>query len=451
MTDQTRDAWGSQLGFILAATGSAVGLGHIWRFPYVAGENGGAAFVLLYIGSVFLIGLPILLVELTLGRHSHRDPVGAIKAIAGQSGWKYLGYLGVASGVFILSFYTVVAGWTFGYLFKTLIGDLTPFGAFSNNALLNGGLYLAFLLMTVGVVYGGISGGIEKWSKILMPILPVILIAIIIYGLTLDGAGAGVSFYLKPDFSRISTDTVLVALGQAFFANSLGMGAMVTYGSYLKDSDNIPGSGLSVVLFGLLISFLAGFAIFPAVFAMGASPAEGPQLVFVVLPQIFASMPGGVLVGFAFFLILTIAALTSTISMMEVPVAFLIDEKKMVRKTAVWVVAGVTVLFGIPSALSFGGSAFFTDLPFLPEAWSVDSFFDIMDYIFGNVALPVGGFFFAVFLGWRWGIDEAIAEIAKGNQSFLGIKSKVWGVLVKYVCPIIIVIVLLNAMGIISF
>ena len=446
MTTESRGTWGSRMGFILAASGSAVGLGHIWRFPYVTGENGGAAFVLLYIASVFIIGVPILFAELTLGRHAQRNPVGAIKAIAPRSNWKYLGYLGVSCGVFILSYYALIAGWTFGYIFKTALNDGASFQQFSENAALSALFYVIFILLTIGVVYGGVRGGIERWSKILMPVLPLLLLIIIVYSLTLPGAMAGVRFYLRPDFSGVTGNTVLIALGQAFFANSLGMGAMVTYGSYLDKRQNIVSSGIAVVSFGILISLLAGLAIFPAVFAMGKSPAGGPELVFVVLPEIFRMMPGGIVVGTLFFILLAIAALTSTISLLEVPVAFLIDEKNMRRKVATWLVGGVTVLFGIPSALSFGASGFFTSLP----VFGGISFFGMMDYIFGNVALPVGGVMFALLVGWRWGIHEAVKEICQGHRKFLGFQSRAWGVLLRYVCPVVILLVLLRSSGLLG-
>jgi neurotransmitter:Na+ symporter, NSS family len=443
MSTDARGSWGSRFGFVLAAAGSAVGLGHIWRFPYVTGENGGAAFVILYIGCVFLIGVPILFAELALGRHSNRNPVGAIKAIAPTGVWKYLGYLGVATGLFILSYYTLIAGWTFGYIFKTMLGNPITFDEFSSNSGLNALLYIVFLLMSIGVVYGGVRGGIERWSKILMPVLPVILLFIIIYSLTLPGAMKGVSFYLRPDFSEITGQTFMIALGQAFFANSLGMGAMITYGSYLPKKENIIASGVIVVAFGIVISFLAGFAIFPAVFAMGKSPAEGAALVFVILPEIFEMMPGGILVGTLFFLLLAIAALTSAISLLEVPVSFLIDEKQVSRKIATWAVGGVTLLFGIPSALSFGASDFFSNLPFLQGK----SFFDLMDYTFGSIALPLGGMLFSVFVAWRWGMIGASEEIALGNPGFLGIQSQVWSFILKFLCPVVILLVLLNSIG----
>jgi neurotransmitter:Na+ symporter, NSS family len=444
MSTNTRGSWGSRFGFVLAATGSAVGLGHIWRFPYVTGENGGAAFVILYILCVFLIGVPILFAELALGRHSHKNPVGAIKAIAPVGVWKYLGYLGVATGLFILSYYTLIAGWTFGYIFKTLLQHPISFDEFSTNAPLNALLYIIFLLMSIGVVYGGVQGGIERWSKILMPVLPIILLFIIIYSLTLEGAIEGVKFYLRPDFSVITGETVMIALGQAFFANSLGMGAMITYGSYLDKKENIIAAGTIVVAFGIMISFLAGFAIFPAVFAMGKSPAEGAALVFVILPEIFEMMPGGILIGTLFFLLLAIAALTSAISLLEVPVSFLIDEKQMRRKVATWLVGGLTLLFGIPSALSFGASEFFSELFF----WPGQSFFGMMDYIFGSIALPLGGMMFSVFVAWRWGMLGASKEISLGNSSFIGIQSRIWGIILKYICPIVILLVLLYSINV---
>lgn len=447
MSTDSRGSWGSRFGFVLAAAGSAVGLGHIWRFPYVTGEHGGAAFVLLYILCVFLIGVPILFAELALGRHSHKNPVGAIKAIAPVGTWKYLGYLGVATGLCILSYYTLIAGWTFGYIFKTLMQNPITFQEFSTNSLLNSTLYVIFLLMTIGVVYGGVQGGIERWSKILMPVLPLILIFIIVYSLTLEGAIEGVRFYLRPDFSLITGETVMIALGQAFFANSLGMGAMITYGSYLKKQENIIVSGVTVVVFGILISFLAGFAVFPAVFAMGQSPAAGPELVFVILPTIFEMMPGGLLIGTLFFILLAIAALTSAISLLEVPVAFLIDEKKVSRRIATWLVGGVTLLFGIPSALSFGASEFFSNLPF----WEGQSFFGMMDYIFGSVALPLGGMMFSIFVAWRWKVANASQEIALGNEKFMGFQSKLWGAILSYLCPLVIFVVFLYSTGILNW
>lgn len=443
MSTDSRGNWGSRFGFVLAASGSAVGLGNIWRFPYVTGDNGGAVFVLIYLVCVLIVGIPILFAELSIGRHAQRNPVGAIKAIAPNSNWKLLGYLGVAAGLFILSYYVVIAGWTFGYIFKTLFIEGSAFEEFASNAPLVLGLYIAFLILTIGIVYGGISGGIERWAKILMPILPILLITIIVYTLTLPGAMDGVRFYLQPDFSEISGQTFLVALGQAFFSLSLGMGAMMTYGSYLKKSENIVVSGSTVMVFDIAIALLAGLAIFPALFAMGKSPAEGTALVFIILPEIFAAMPGGIIVGTMFFVLLSIAALTSAISLLEVPVSFLIDEKKYKRKVAVFLVGGIVLLFGIPSALSAGSVGFLTNLPFLPGT----SFLDMMDFVFGTILLPFGGMMIAIFVGWKWTIKKAGQEIAEGNQKFLGIQLKLWGFTIRYICPVIILLVLLNSIG----
>jgi neurotransmitter:Na+ symporter, NSS family len=444
MDSDARGVWGSKIGFILAAAGSAVGLGNIWRFPYVTGENGGAVFVIIYVFCVFLIGVPVIFAELSIGRHTQKNPVGAIMQIAPNSAWKILGYLGVLTGLCILSYYALIAGWTFGYIFKTIFHDLTSFDDFINNTALSLVLYIIFLVMTIGIVYGGVAGGIERWSKILMPLLPVLLISITVYSLTLDGAMDGIRFYLQPDFSEVGGRTVLVALGQAFFSLSLGMGAMMTYGSYLSKKENIISSGVTVVLFDILIALLAGFAIFPAIFAFGKSPAEGPALVFVILPEIFEAMPGGILVGCIFFILLSIAALTSAISLLEVPVAFIIDEKKKNRKITVWIVGGITLLVGLPSALSFGNIEVLSNLPF----WEGHSFFDLMDFAFGTVALPLGGMFLALFVGWRWGAVHASKELDLGNGSFIGFQSKVWMFLIKYICPIIILLVLLNTIGV---
>jgi neurotransmitter:Na+ symporter, NSS family len=444
MSPEPRGVWGSKIGFILAAAGSAVGLGNIWRFPYVTGENGGAVFVIIYIFCVFIIGVPVIFAELAIGRHTQKNPVGAIEHIAPKSAWKVLGYLGVLTGLCILSYYALVAGWTFGYIFKTIFHDLTTFGDFIDNETVSISLYIIFLLMTIGIVYGGVSGGIERWAKILMPLLPVLLIAITVYALTLENAMDGIRFYLRPDFSEVGGKTILVALGQAFFSLSLGMGAMMTYGSYLSKKENVVSSGVTVVIFDILIALLAGFAIFPAIFAFGKSPAEGAALVFVILPEIFEAMPGGILVGGIFFVLLSIAALTSAISLLEVPVAFLIDEKKMNRKIAVWLVGGITLLVGLPSALSFGNVGFLSSLPF----WEGRSFFDLMDFIFGTVALPLGGLFLAIFVGWRWGALNASNELNTGNGSFIGFQSNVWVFLIKFICPIIILLVLLNTIGV---
>ena len=274
--DTDRGQWSSKVGFIFAAAGSAIGLGNIWRFPYIVGENGGGAFVLLYILFVLIIGLPYMFGELALGRSVQKNPVGAIEAIRPGSKWKSVGYLGVLTGAGILSFYGVIAGWTVGYIFKMATASPSGFGEFISNPWMVVPLFAGFILLTALIVYGGVEGGIERWSKILMPILFFIMLGIIIYTVTLDGAEKGLIFYLTPDFSKVTGKTVLAALGQAFFSLSLGMGLMITYGSYVSKKENIVTSAFFISVFDTLIALMAGLIIFPALFAMGEDPAAGP-------------------------------------------------------------------------------------------------------------------------------------------------------------------------------
>ncbi|MFQ5701171.1 MAG: sodium-dependent transporter, partial [Acidobacteriota bacterium] len=305
-------------------------------------------------------------------------------------------------------------------------------------------LYLAvtFIVLTVLVVLGGVEAGIERWSKILMPILVVLMLLVIIRGLTLPGAEAGLSFYLKPDFSKVNGSTILAALGQAFFSLSLGMGAMITYGSYLSKDSNLRLSGTSVAMFDTIIALMAGFMIFPALFAMGKDPAAGPTLIFVVLPEIFREMPLGTLVGVSFFILLSIAALTSTVSLLEVAVSYFVDERGWSRRKSVWVIGAASFLLGLPAALSQGAVGFLSDMTLFGNP----SLMYIMDFIWGNISLAVGALFLSLFVGWIWGADKAGAELAQGSSiSQAGIRF--WAVFIRWVCPAVIFIVLLNTIG----
>ncbi|GJQ19958.1 MAG: sodium-dependent transporter [Bacteroidia bacterium] len=444
MENNGRGTWGSRIGFILAAAGSAIGLGNIWRYPYVTGQNGGAAFVLLYLACVLVIALPILLAELSLGRHTTLNPVGAFKKLTKSKVWPLVGYLGVVTGAGILSFYLVVAGWTLGFIVRTIIPSTESFTAFVSNPWEELGYFTAFLLLTVYVVLGGVERGIERWSKLLMPALAAILFLLIIYNLTLDGAMKGVEFYLNPDFSKIHGSTFLAALGQAFFSLSLGMGTMITYGSYISKKENIPFSATAVALSDTLIAFLAGLMIFPALFAVGVEPTQGPSLVFEVLPRVFSTMPGGTLLGVLFFILLAIAALTSTVSLLEVPVAFLVDEKQWTRKKSVLVVSALVFVLGVPSALSQGY------VPALGELniFGQQDFLSLMSFLFSDLSLPLGGMFICIFVAWVWGSRNALEEIKMGTTertiSLLGI----WEFLIRYVCPVVIAIILLNVFGV---
>ena len=445
--ENQRGQWSSRFGFIMAGAGSAIGLGNVWRFPYIAGENGGAAFVLVYLLVILLLGLPYMIAELALGRATQRNPVGAILAIKPGSPWKWVGVLGVITGLGILSFYSVIAGWTLGYIYKTGVGTGLNFQKFVADPVLSILLFAVFMFITTLIVYGGVEYGIERWSKILMPLLFLLLLGLIIYSVSLPGAFKGVSFYLNPDFTRITGKTVLAALGQAFFSLSLGMGLMITYGSYLSKKENIVTSAVYISLFDTLAAFMAGLIIFPALFSMGESPAMGPALVFIILPKLFMQMPGGMIVGPFFFILLAIAALTSTISLLEVPVAYLVDEKKVSRKKIVWIAAGLTFLLGIPSALSQGASSFFTNLKLLPAYLSNSDFLSQMSFLFGDLSLVIGGLLLSIFIGWVWKADKASDEIQEGSSAFLKFK-QLWIFMIKYFIPAVIFIILLNLFGI---
>ncbi len=432
------------MGFILAATGSAIGLGNIWRFPYVTGMQGGAAFVVVYLACVFAIGVPVLIAELTLGRHTMLNPVGAIRAVSKSRFWPLLGYLGVATGVCILSYYAVIAGWTIGYIFRTIAHSESTFGSFVADPSAEIGFFIVFLVLTAGVVVGGVERGIERWSKILMPLLLVILVGLIAFSMTLEGASKGVEFYLKPDLSKISGSTILAAVGQAFFSLSLGMGTMITYGSYISKRENLAVSAASVGMADTLIAVLAGLVIFPALFSVGQAPTQGPGLVFNVLPEIFQRMPGGTIVGVFFFVLLAIAALTSTVSLLEVPVAFLVDQRKWRRKKAVLIVTIIVFVVGLPSALSQG------TVPALSSmAWAGGKgFLDVMDFLFGNLSLSIGGLLLAILVGWVWGTRRATEELLLGAGPLYAKFAPAWSFILKYVCPLIIAAVLLNLTGV---
>ena len=438
-----RGLWRSRWGFILAASGSAVGLGNVWKFPYIVGQNGGGAFVLIYLICIFVIGTPIMLTEFSLGRKTNRNPVGAFDQLKPNSLWVGIGYMGVLAGFFILSFYGVVGGWTFAYIVKSITGSVLEFASpkeaavFFGSFIGNTGEVLFYHAMFMGtciaIVLKGVHGGIEKACDILMPTLVVILFLLMLRSLTLDGAMDGVAFYLTPDFSKVDIHVVLIALGQAFFSLSLGMGCMITYGSYLSDKESLTSSTVYVVIFDTLIALLVGMVIFPAVFSMGLEPTEGPGLVFSVLPTVFASMPLGHGVAIIFFILLAIAAITSGISLLEVVVAYFIDQRGWQRKKAVLVVGSAIFAFGIPSGLSFGIMA---DVKLLGM-----NFFDHIDNIASNYFLPLGGMLTAIFVGWVWGTKNAHEEIEKYENKFSFPWSQCWEFLIRYITPVAVGIV----------
>lgn len=452
VSTENRGQWGSKFGFIMAAAGSAVGLGNIWRFPYITGQNGGGAFVLVYVLCVVLIGVPLLLTEMGLGRHTKKGTIGAFKDTGAGPFWMGIGaILALSVSFFVLSYYGVIAGWTIGYIFKTLTGAGGTFEAFAANGPMTIGLMGVFTIITILIVLGGVSGGIEKAAKILMPMLFTLIIVVAIRSLTLDGAMEGVKFYLHPDFSKITGNSILAALGQAFFSMSIGWGIMITYGSYLPKDSNLVSSGVWVGFMDTAVALLAGFMIFPAVFAFGKSPEAGPTLVFQVLPEIFTTMTGGHIIGALFFLLLMVAALTSSISMLEVPASYFIDEKKWSRKKAAWFVGILVFIVGVPSALSHGASDFFTTIE-MPLPWLSApkiGFQGILDYLFGELFIVIVALTTCAYVAWKMPVDTIVQELSNGSPSFNpgGLPSKIFVFFIRFVCPLTILLVLLNMMG----
>ena len=417
---QSREQWGSRLGFILAASGSAVGLGNIWKYPHMAGENGGGAFTIVYLICILIVGLPIVIAEFVLGRKTQLSPVGAFEKISPKSNWKWVGMLGVASAFVILSFYGVVGGWTLKYTLISLTGGFTKLAGNPDmsgslfNSFITGSLapviwQIIFMAFTIFVIVQGVKGGIEKWTKIMMPAILVILIMLMVRGLTLPNGMQALDFLFKPKFEDLTASSIVLALGHSFFTLSLGMGTMITYGSYLRRDQNLLSSALWVILLDTLIAMMAGVAIFATVFAMGADPGAGPGLIFVVLPTIFPKIAGGAVWGTLFFFLLFMAALTSAISILEVITAYFIDEKGWARKKATIIFGSVITVVGAFCSLSMGS---FNITSFLDM-----SFFDIMDYLSAKYMLPIGGMLTAVFVLYRWGISNFIAEMVVGMDN----------------------------------
>ena len=418
-----REHWGSRIGFILAAAGSAVGLGNIWRFPYITGKYGGAAFVLVYLALIFIVGFSVMLAEMAIGRKAQLNAVGSFQKLRGGA-WPIVGWMGVVAGFMILSFYAVIGGWTIKYFiwsFTGLMGDAAAgkagdvFGAFVTNTPQVIMYQAIFMLITIWVVYKGIGEGIEKYCKILMPALFVILLILIVRSVTLEGAGKGLEFYLKPDFSKLTGESFAAALGQAFFSLSLGMGCMITYGSYVDKQTGLPGSAIQVCVIDTAVAILAGLAIFPAVFAFGVDAGAGPGLTFVTLPSVFAKMAGGTIWSALFFLLLFIAALTSAISLLEVVAAYVID-KGWARPKAAVIMGLLIFALGVPSAMSLTGA---------PKIAGKD-FLDAMDFLSSNVLLPLGGVFIALFVGWFWTADARREVTNEGTHSFGMMEPWIW-------------------------
>jgi NSS family neurotransmitter:Na+ symporter len=431
----SRDTFSGKFGIIAAAAGSAIGLGNIWRFPYILGENGGGAFLLVYLLFVVMIGVPVMISELLIGRKAQLNVFGAFRKLAPGKPWFLIGVMGVGAAFLILGFYAVVAGWTLQYVYYSLTNALagnTPdqmIQVFEGVQSTKGWSLFWTLLFMTGTAYivsSGIEKGIEKYTKILMPLLVLIILVLNVRAITLDGAMAGLDFLFNPDFSKLNSDVILEALGQAFFSLSIGMGVIVTYGSYIKKNESLGGTALSVSLADTLIAVLAGVAIFPAAFAFGMAPNQGPGLVFVTLPNIFNQMAGGYFFGLLFFVLLSIAAFTSSISLLEVVVAYFTEELKLRRKQATWIAAGIMSLLAALCAFS-------------------DAAFGGFDYVSSNILLPIGGLLVVIFVGWIMDKNLPRLEIeADGKKAryYSGFRF-----IIKFLAPIAIALVFLNGLG----
>ncbi|WP_432359860.1 sodium-dependent transporter [Sporosarcina sp. UB5] len=429
-----REQWTSKIGFVLAAAGSAIGLGAIWKFPYMAGTNGGSVFVLLFIICTLAIGLPILLAEFVIGRRGQHDAVTSLKRLAPGKPWFLIGWMGLLSSFILLSFYSVVGGWILSYLVRAILFrlDVADYGGLFGAIIANPAEVLiaqaVFMILTIWIVQSGVSGGIERASRWMMPLLFIFFIVLAIRSLTLEGAMEGIRFLFVPDWSYLTGKTFLLALGQAFFSLSVGVTAMMTYASYLSKEERLGQSAFNVSILNIFISLLAGIVIFPAVFALGHSPAEGPGLIFVVLPAIFNEIPFGGFFIILFFVLLLFATLTSSIAMLEIVVSTGIRQKLERRRTAAWVFGLLIFIVGIPSALSFG---FLSDVK-MPGG----TFFDFADILTSRIGLPLGALLTSIFAGLILTTAETADEL-KMNP-FL---HHTWKFIVRFIAPLAIIII----------
>ncbi len=441
-----RDSFGSRFGALVAMAGSAVGLGNLWRFPYLVGENGGAAFIIIYIILSFMICLPIFISEFMIGRRSQKNAYSAFNDLSNGSPWRFVGLFSVLIPLVVLSYYSVIGGWSVEYIFKAFTfsfsGEETQatmnsvFADFVSNPWLPLLCHTVFLLATIVIVAFGIKGGIEKFSKIMMPLLFVIVIAIAVYSVTLPGARAGVEYLFRPDFSKITPQACASALGQAFFSLSIGMGCIITYGSYVSKKEDIMSQSIYTAVFDLVFALCAGIAIMPAVFAFGLNPQSGPGLVFETLPYVFSQMPAGGIIAILFFIALFVAAITSSISMAEVGVAYLVEEKGLSRKVACLILFVICWIVGAICSLSFGP---LSDIKLFDR-----SIFDFFDNLSSNVLMTLGSLLTVLFVGWRLKRTDIYDEFTNGGS--LSVNAKIFGVLwflIRYICPVAIIAIFL--------
>jgi len=444
--------WSSRMAFILAATGSAVGLGNIWKFPYITGEHGGGAFVLVYLLCIFLIGIPVMMAEILLGRRGRQSPINTMRTLAIEENlpaiWKYLGWMGVLAGFLILSYYSVIAGWAMAYVFRTgsgLFTGVTAQGAQAEFSQLIAdperllAWHTIFVVMTMIIVARGVRSGLEKAVRYLMPLLIVILVMLVGYAMSEGAFEQGLHFLFDPDFSKLDRGAVLTAMGHSFFTLSLGMGAIMVYGSYLPKKTSITKTSIIVALADTAVALMAGMAIFPIVFANGMEPGAGPGLIFQTLPIAFGQMPGGIFFGTLFFVLLVFAAWTSAISLIEPAVAWLVENHGQSRIYASVIAGFVTWFVGLATVFSF-------------NLWSEVKFwgktpFDLLDYLTSNIMLPLGGLLIAVFTGWLMSRKSVHDELA---MRYDGLFNFWYGVLIRVIAPFGVIVVFLNAIGVLE-
>lgn len=446
-----RGEFSSRFGVIAATAGAAVGLGNIWKFPYITGEYGGAAFLFVYLIFIILIGFPITLSEFIIGRKAKKNSYGSFKKLAPNSSWKYVGSLGIFAAFFILAFYSVVSGWGLNYVYEAVMDSFNSNSPGQLNNLFFDFIkdpyrpilfQVIFMMFSGGIVFFGIKNGIEKNVKVMMPILFFLIIALDIRAVTLPGASKGLDFLFHPDFSKLTAQAILVALGHAFFSLSLGMGISLTYASYISDKENLLKVAISVPIADTVIAILSGIAIFPAVFAFGISPGSGPGLVFITLPNIFLQMPGGYIFSILFFFLFVLAALTSAIALLEVVVAYFHEELKMKREVATVFATALITLIGMVCSLSMG--------PLKDYTIGGKNFFDALDWLSSNLILPVSGMFLSVFVGWKLGKGKIKRELSKSGHRVSTVFLSAFVFIVKYIAPIAIFIVALNGVGLIK-
>lgn len=451
MTHTKRATFGSKIGVILATVGCAVGLGNIWRFPYMLGENGGAAFLLVYISCILFLGIPVMITEFFIGRYSRKNAAGAFKVMAPGTKWSVIGYNGVAAAFLILGYYAVVSGWTLEYIVQAFSGSLEgknatdfadEFTAFSTGVFRPILWTVVFIALTHIIIISGVKEGIERASKVMMPVLFLILIALCVRSITLPGASEGLTFLFNPDFSKIDSSVVLSAMGQAFFSLSIGMGCLITYASYFGKQTNLQTTALQVTILDTLVAVLAGVMIFPAVFSFGIEPTTGPELVFITLPNVFEQLPFGNIWSFVFFVLLALAALTSTISLHEVSTAYVHEEYHVSRKKAAIIVSvGVTIV-GILCSLSMGVLSSYTLFGL--------NFFNLLDFVTAKIMLPLGGMMICIFTAKR--VDKLLLKEEVTNHGTIRFYFfNTYAFFVKYIAPIAIGLIFLNELGLLNW